>query len=40
MALSQAEPNNLQGNMRSMDSIILQIRGWCVTAAGEFAILL
>jgi hypothetical protein len=33
LALLQTELNNLQGAIRNMDSIILQIRGWCVTAA-------
>src|SRR5579862_3193540 len=41
LALLQTELNNLQSAIRNMDSIILQIRGWCVTAAlaiGGFAV--
>lgn len=41
LALLQTELNNLQSNLRNMDSIILQIKGWCVTASlaiGGFAI--
>jgi hypothetical protein len=41
LALLQTELNSLQSAIRNMDSIILQIRGWCVTAAlaiGGFAV--
>jgi hypothetical protein len=33
LALLQTELNNLQNAMRNMDSIVLQINGWCVTVS-------
>lgn len=41
LALLQTELNAIQASLRNYDSILLQIKGWCVTtalAAGGFAI--
>jgi len=41
LALLQTELNSIQNSMRNFDSIILQIKGWCVTtslAVGGFAV--
>ena len=41
LALLQTELNSLQASIRSLDSISIQIKGWCVTASlaiGGFAV--
>jgi hypothetical protein len=41
LALLQTELNAIQASIRNFDSILLQIKGWCVTtalAAGGFAV--
>ena len=41
LALLQTELNAIQSGIRSMDSILFQIKGWCVTsslAIGGFAV--
>jgi hypothetical protein len=41
LALLQTELNAIQNSIRNFDSILLQIKGWCVTtslAVGGFAV--
>ena len=41
LALLQTELNAIQASLRNYDSILLQVKGWCVTTAlavGGFAI--
>jgi hypothetical protein len=41
LALLQTELNNIQSSIRALDTTILQIKGWCVTASlaiGGFAV--